>query len=50
MFDFYVIVNGKLVGFDSEKIAKIYYDHVRMLSDTTVQLVQVKHQKFGESV
>ena len=50
MYDFYVIVNGKLIGFDSEKIAKICFDHVELQSETTVQLVQVKAQKFGDCV
>jgi len=50
MFEFYVIINGKMIGFDVESIAKICYDHVKLESDTTVQLVQVKAQKFGDCV
>jgi len=50
MFEFYVIVNGKMIGFDSENIAKIYYDQVELQSESTVQLVQVKAQKFGDCV
>jgi len=50
MFEFYVIVNGNMVGFDVESIAEIYYNQVSLESETTVQFVRVIAQKYGDGV
>jgi len=50
VFDFYVIVDGKLIGFDSASKADDFFNEVELSSETTVEFVKVYGVRCGDCV